>query len=90
MSDLKRDIPVVVEAMPIIQLFYRLIELKVHIAVVVDEFGSATGVVSMEDIIETLIGLEIMDEVDNVEDMQELARKNWERRARRLGMLGKS
>lgn len=41
----------------------------------------------MEDIIETLLGLEIMDESDSVEDMQVLARKNWERRAKRLGLI---
>ena len=40
----------------------------------------------MEDIIETLLGLEIMDESDNIEDMQLQARKNWERRAKRMGI----
>ena len=45
------------------------------------------GIVSMEDIIETLLGLEIVDESDSVEDMQALARKNWEARARRIGIL---
>jgi len=40
----------------------------------------------MEDIIETLLGLEIMDESDAVEDMQVAARKNWERRAKRMGL----
>jgi CBS domain containing-hemolysin-like protein len=40
----------------------------------------------MEDIIETLLGLEIMDESDAIEDMQLAARKNWERRARRMGI----
>jgi len=45
------------------------------------------GLITMEDIIETLLGLEIMDESDNVEDMQVLARKNWERRAKRLGII---
>ena len=41
----------------------------------------------MEDIIETLLGLEIMDESDSIEDMQKLARKSWERRAKRLGLI---
>ena len=40
----------------------------------------------MEDIIETLLGLEIMDESDTIEDMQAQARKNWERRAKRMGI----
>jgi CBS domain containing-hemolysin-like protein len=85
MKDIRRDIPFVIESMPIIRLFYQFIDLKVHIAMVVDEYGMISGLVTMEDIIETLIGLEIMDEIDDVEDMQMLARKNWEKRAKKLG-----
>jgi len=54
---------------------------------VVDEYGTVTGLVTMEDVIETLLGLEIMDESDNIEDLQLQARKSWESRAKRLGML---
>ena len=42
---------------------------------------------TMEDFIETLLGLEIMDESDTDSDMQELARQNWEKRAKRLGII---
>ena len=66
---------------------YLLVEQKEHVALVVDEYGSVSGVVSMEDVIETLLGLEIMDESDEDSNMQELARKNWETRARRMGLL---
>ena len=72
---------------PIPQLFETLIEQKEHIALVVDEYGSVSGLVTMEDVIETLLGLEIMDESDGVEDLQHLARKNWEARAKRLGII---
>jgi CBS domain containing-hemolysin-like protein len=56
-------------------------------SIVVDEYGNTVGLVTMEDIIETLLGLEIMDESDNIEDMQLLARQNWERRAKKLGLI---
>lgn len=82
-----RPITIVNEDTPIIRLFSKIIELKAHIAIVVDEYGMVSGLVTMEDVFETLIGLEIVDEMDNVEDMQVLARKNWEARAKKLGLI---
>ncbi len=86
LSDIKREISVVQDDTPIPDLFDTFIKLRAHIALVVDEFGNTTGIVTMEDIIETLLGLEIMDESDAIEDMQAQARKNWERRAKRMGI----
>ncbi len=86
LESLRREIKVVNEQMPIIRLFYKLIEDKEHIAMVVGEYGEMVGIVTMEDIIETLLGTEIMDEFDNVADMQELAKKVWERKSRRLSL----
>ena len=62
-------------------------EKREHFALVVDEFGGMAGIVTMEDLIETLLGMEIVDEMDNIEDMQSLARKNWEKRAKAMGIL---
>ncbi len=87
LKSLSREIKVVNEQMPIIRLFYKLIEEKEHIAMVVGEYGEMVGIVTMEDIIETLLGTEIMDELDNIEDMQEQAKKIWEKRAKRLGII---
>ena len=87
LKSIRREIHVVNEKIPIIKLFYKLIELKAHITIVVDEYGQVSGIVTMEDVFETLIGLEIIDEMDSVEDMQLLARKNWEARARKLGLI---
>jgi len=68
-------------------LFKQFLQQREHIAVVVDEFGGMDGIVTMEDVIETLLGMEIVDETDKVEDLQALARKNWEKRAKSLGLL---
>ena len=86
LADLKRDIPIVQANKPIPELFETFIQQRGHIALVTDEFGNTIGIVTMEDIIETLLGLEIMDESDTIEDMQKQARKNWERRAKRMGI----
>ena len=87
LSSIKRPIIITRRNLPIPKLFEELVGSKNHMALVVDEYGSVSGLVTMEDVIETLLGLEIMDESDNVEDLQMLARKSWERRAKRLGII---
>lgn len=87
LKEIRRDVIIVHKFLAIPNLLDMLINKKEHMALVVDEFGGFEGVVSMEDIIETLLGIEIVDESDNDEDMQALARRNWERRARRMGII---
>jgi CBS domain containing-hemolysin-like protein len=87
LTDIKRNIIIINRSMPIPRLFEQLIESKNHMALIVDEYGSVSGLVTMEDVIETLLGLEIMDERDDVPDLQLLARKSWEARAKRLGLI---
>lgn len=87
LKTISRDILMVTEVVSITELFNRLMEKREHIAIVVDEYGGLEGLVTMEDIIETLLGMEILDEMDNIEDMQRLARQNWQERARALGIL---
>lgn len=87
LSTIKRDILITSAETPIPRLFETLIQKHAHISIVTDEFGNIVGLVSMEDIIETLLGLEIMDESDRVENLQLLARRNWEQRAKKLGIL---
>ena len=56
-----------------------LLEKKEHISVILDEYGSLRGIVTMEDVIETMLGHEIVDEKDEVVDMQEYAKEQWEK-----------
>ncbi|MDD4847453.1 MAG: hemolysin family protein [Bacteroidales bacterium] len=81
---LKRDIFVYYENFSVLSLFETLIAKKEQIAMIVDEYGTFSGIVTMEDIIETLIGFEIVDEHDKEIDMQQFAKENWEKRSEEL------
>ncbi|MBH83794.1 MAG: hemolysin [Flavobacteriales bacterium] len=77
LSEFKRDILTVPNTINLFVLFNRLIEKKEHISIVVDEYGGLDGIITMEDVIETFLGLEIMDESDQVIDMQKYAKQKW-------------
>jgi len=83
---LKREIKTVPGNMSLSNLFGFLLEKRQHIALVVDEYGGTKGLVTTEDVVETLLGLEIVDEMDKVQDMQLLARQQWAKRAKALGL----
>ncbi len=87
LSDLRRDLAAVPTDQSLLDVFERLLGGREHMALVVDEYGGTAGIVTMEDVIETLLGLEITDETDRAEDMQVLARSQWRARALRLGLL---
>jgi len=87
LSDLRRDLDTVPEDESVLVLFERLVEGREHIALVVDQYGGTAGIATMEDVIETLLGLEITDETDKNEDMQMLARDQWRARAAQFGLL---
>ena len=87
LKSIERKIFITSRNLPIKSLFDKLIEEHEHIALVVDEYGSLSGLVTQEDIIETLLGLEIVDESDGHEDLQQLARKMWKIRAKRSGII---
>jgi len=87
LSILKREVFITDPNTPIPELFEIFIKRKAHISIVADQYGNTIGLVTMEDIIETLLGLEIMDENDHIEDMQLMARQNWEKRAKKIGLI---
>lgn len=89
LKSIARSLPSVAEEIPVPDLFEQMMNNQQQIVMVHDDYGGMAGIVTMEDIMETLLGLEIVDEMDDTEDMQMLARKNWEQRAKRLGLISK-
>jgi CBS domain containing-hemolysin-like protein len=87
LKDLKRRILVVPDSVVLFSVWEQLLEKKEHIALVVDEYGGVDGIVTMEDIIETLLGLEIVDEKDTITDMQKFARERWETRQAKYNLM---
>lgn len=83
---LKRDIKTVTGNMSLSNLFGFLLDKRQHIALVVDEYGGTKGLVTTEDVVETLLGMEIVDEMDRVRDMQAMARQQWAKRVKTLGL----
>ena len=74
LSDLMQPVHFVPEAAPLNKIMIEFFEQQVHLFVVVDEYGSVTGVISLEDIIEEIVGREIIDESDTAGDLREYAR----------------
>ncbi|WP_345859425.1 hemolysin family protein [Shewanella algae] len=86
LGNLKRNLVIVPETARILPLFELMIKRNAQIAMVVDEYGSGQGLVTLEDIIESLLGLEIVDINDPATDMQQLARRLWKRRMKDKGI----
>ncbi|MGE6327665.1 CNNM domain-containing protein [Psychrobacter pacificensis] len=86
LTQFKRDITFVFSKMKLFDLLELMLKNRIHIAITVGEYGEVKGLVTLEDVFETLLGLEIVDEIDRVEDMQALARQMMDRRVERLGM----
>lgn len=84
--DFRRDMLVLAETATIYHAFQKMLARRMQISAVVDEYGSFEGLVTLEDLLETLLGEEIMDEADKTPDRQELARRLWRIRSRRYGL----
>jgi len=87
LKDLKREIVIVPNTKTLFSVWEKLLERKEHLALIVDEYGGMDGIVTMEDIIETLLGLEIIDETDTITDMQQYAKERWKTRQAKYNLL---
>ncbi len=86
LEDLKRPAQAVPSTVHVDRLFETMLSESHHLMLVEDEFGTTVGLVTLEDVLETVVGVEIVDEHDQVADLQVLARRLWKDRATRMGL----
>ena len=80
LGDIRRDVATFDEDTPLDQIWDEMLTKDEQIAIIINEYGSFQGILTLEDVIETLLGSEIVDENDTVRDMQQLARDKWKKR----------
>ncbi|EKO38063.1 MAG: CBS domain-containing protein [Solidesulfovibrio magneticus str. Maddingley MBC34] len=78
LSDLAKPVRFVLDTMTLDRVLVKFLESRMHLFVVLDEYGGVSGVISLEDVLEEILGKEIIDETDQVADMRELARTRRE------------
>ncbi|MFN7130771.1 MAG: CNNM domain-containing protein [Myxococcales bacterium] len=88
LSELRRPLAQIQQDAQLAHVLEKLLTTREQLALVVDEFGGTAGLLTLEDVVETLIGEEIVDETDKERDLRALAREQWTRRARERGLLG--
>ena len=86
LKSIKRPVHMVNEHSLLTELFHSDTGVGTHMHVVVDQYGSITGIVTMEDVLETILGMEIVDETDKVADLREYARTKWKERSKKMGI----
>jgi CBS domain containing-hemolysin-like protein len=82
LNEFKRPLEALPGTVSLYNFLEFLLDQRIHIILVVDEYGCMEGIATLEDAVETLLGLEIVDEADKTVDMQALARAQWEKRAK--------
>jgi len=87
LKDIKREIITFSENITLFDAWEVLLQRKEQISLIIDEYGGMDGVTTLEDIIETLLGFEIVDEKDRVEDMQQYAIKRWQEKQKKYELL---
>ena len=87
LGSIRRDIPAFNEDTSVSDIWESLLKTKDQIALIIDEYGAFQGLITLEDIIETILGMEIIDENDTVTDMQQYARERWQQRQKQFKPL---
>ncbi len=87
LGSIRRDIPAFNEETSVSDIWESLLKTKDQIALIIDDYGSFQGLITLEDIIETILGMEIIDENDTVTDMQQYARERWQQRQKQFKPL---
>ncbi len=87
LKDIKREIIQFPESMTLFDAWDEMLQKKEHISLIIDEYGGMDGITTLEDIIESLLGFEIVDEKDQVEDMQKYAIKRWQERQKKYQFI---
>ncbi|EGM77833.1 CBS domain-containing protein [Rheinheimera sp. A13L] len=83
-ADIMKPVKVISDMLNVEQLMSQLIRERQHMALVYDEYGSWMGLVTMEDVIESIIGQPIMDETDDIPNMRRFAKRRWEHKQKQL------
>ena len=83
---LKRDVLAVPHFVSLTYLLERFLKYREHIAIVVNEYGEMDGLVTLEDLIETIMGMEIIDKTQHIENVRTFALKKWVERAKAMGL----
>ena len=87
LKDIKRDIIHFSKDVTLFDAWEEMLQKKEHISLIVDEYGGMDGITTLEDIIESLLGFEIVDEKDKIEDMQQYAVKRWQEKQKKYELL---
>jgi CBS domain containing-hemolysin-like protein len=86
LANYRHDLPALLPTMPLIHVLNKMLKQRVHLILAVNEYGSVEGIITLEDVLETMLGFEIVDEKDQTVDMQKEAKKRWKRRASKIIM----
>ncbi|GGW57613.1 CNNM domain-containing protein [Alishewanella tabrizica] len=83
-ADIMKPVKVISDKISVEQLMSQLMRERQHLCLVYDEYGSWLGLVTMEDVIEAIIGQPIMDETDDIPNMRRFAKRRWEHKQKQM------